>query len=77
MRATGNAVTTDTAPAPWSGWHRPNARSPWRRLCEAESFDACWSLLRGLVERGDATVVSSDVDPNHRRRARRTGDAHR
>jgi hypothetical protein len=56
--------------APWSGWHRPAAGRPWRRVCEAESWDACWAVLTASCEGGDLTVLSAEVDPNARPTAR-------
>jgi hypothetical protein len=29
----------------WVGWARDNSKADWRRLCEADSLDACAKLL--------------------------------
>jgi hypothetical protein len=57
-------TTTVSKDAPWTGWHRPAAGRPWRRICGADSWDGCWAILTAPVERGDCTVPASGADPN-------------
>jgi hypothetical protein len=34
----------------WASWHRKNPRSPWVRMCEAETLDACHKALLDAVK---------------------------
>ena len=34
----------------WVGWHRRNARSPWRRVCEGASLDEAHKALLAAVK---------------------------
>jgi hypothetical protein len=59
--------------AAFAGYHRPGSRSPWRKVCEAATEDACWQLLLAAAG-GDKCVTPASADPNERlgdRRRRR------
>jgi hypothetical protein len=53
-------VTPRPLPAPWVGWHAPrngNADHPsslcWRRVCEADTYEECLTLLQRTMQHHD------------------------
>jgi hypothetical protein len=64
MTTMTKTTKTTTDAAPWAGWHRPAARRPWRRVCEGESWSACWDILMAFTEAGDKVVLAAREDPN-------------
>lgn len=52
-----------TAPT-WTGWHRPNRRSPWRAIVTAATETAAFNQLLDRVRGGDKTVLPHGIDPN-------------
>jgi hypothetical protein len=61
---------TPTTAAAFAGWHRPGSRSPWRRVCEAPSYDEALALLMGRTP-GTGDLLVSQLDPNDRPADRR------
>jgi hypothetical protein len=54
----------------YCGWHRPDKRSAWRLVCQADTEDAALGKLLDAVRGGDKTVLPAGENPNERRAAR-------
>jgi hypothetical protein len=59
-------IMDETDKPAFTGWHRPGAAYPWRRIVEAEGEDDCWAMLLSATIGGDLTVTASHRDANER-----------
>ena len=57
-------MTNGDAATGFVGWHRPDKRSPWRAIVEADTEAAAFDQLLDNVPGGDKTVLPAGVDPN-------------
>jgi hypothetical protein len=58
-----------TIPAtPFTGWHRPNRRSQWRRICDGATWKECYQRLMACTrgQSGGTCVLPQGRHPERR-----------
>jgi hypothetical protein len=58
-------------PPHWTGWHRPDRRSRWRKASEGATDDEAFNRLFNAVAGGDKVVLRAGDDPNESLRTKR------
>lgn len=54
----------------YTGWLKPKG-GPWRRVCEAATWDDCWALTLAAPMKGDGErLVNDGKHPDRRKRPR-------
>lgn len=56
--------TANTTQTSWTGWHRPDQRSPWRAIVTGATEIEAFNKLLDLVRGGDKCVLRAGQDPN-------------
>jgi hypothetical protein len=49
----------------WVDWRRQNSRSPWQRVCEAETLDRCHKLLLAAVNGQNVKITDLFLTGGH------------